>query len=205
MIIHSDGDPQVFQVLDWKLYSSDHKWIPLKSEEELRVYLKSHPNLDFFLIPDPYMFVREIQGEDVSTFDPQGEQIRCGVVRYDSGSGKVVTRDKMKVTYNDKAMSGDGSFLQMTRQLEEVLGERARWVMVTWDQFKDEKAHTIYMLKVSDVTGEETLSFTPEDMQSPTNIRIRLFRFWGDVLKKRSDAQHRKVQQLVSGQIESGD
>ncbi len=45
---------------------------------------------------------REIQGEKVDTFDPQGEHIRCGIVRYDSASGRIVTRDSPKVTYSDK-------------------------------------------------------------------------------------------------------
>src|SRR5439155_95730 len=103
MIYRTEGERgKVYEPLDWKLYSADHRRIPLKSEEELREYLKSQPDEDFYLVPGPYMS-REIQGADAVRFDPRGEHIRCGIVRYDSASAKIATRNAMKVTYSDEA------------------------------------------------------------------------------------------------------
>ena len=58
--IDSEGG-EIHEPLDWKLYSADRRQIALKSELELRAFLKAHPDQDFFLVPGPFMN-REIHG-----------------------------------------------------------------------------------------------------------------------------------------------
>src|SRR5438105_4961598 len=120
MIYRVEGEgAKIYQPLDWKAYSGEGQRVPLTSEPELREYLKRHPDEDFFLIPEPYMN-REIQGETAATFNFRGEHIRCGVVRYDSTLGRVVTRDTMKVNYGERAKRSEEFPLlqQATERLE---------------------------------------------------------------------------------------
>jgi hypothetical protein len=81
----------VYEALDWRLYSRNDERIPLKSEEELRAYLRTHPDEDFELRPAD-CFNREVQAPDANSFDPHGAHIRCGTIRYDSASRKLVTK-----------------------------------------------------------------------------------------------------------------
>ena len=71
--------------------------------------------------------------------------------------------------------------------------------MVTWDLAEDGR----YTLRIADWAGAATGSFTLEQLREPINIRILLYRLWGDVLQLRSDVQHRLVQQLVDGQMQA--
>jgi hypothetical protein len=154
---------KVYQPLDWKLYSADHGRILLKSEEELREYLKSHPDEDFYLVPSPSMN-REIQGADKVNFDSRGEHIRCGIVRYDSASAKVVTRNAMKVTYSDEAKQWDGEFellQQATKRLEEVLGPAAAWIMAKWDRQEDAGGRAVYTLRIFRLEGTGICQLPP--------------------------------------------
>jgi hypothetical protein len=92
MIYHTDDERgKVHQALDWKLFSAAGESIPLKSEGELRAYLKGHPNTEFDLRPG-VGFNREILDAEADNFDPHSEHIRCGWVRYDSRTGKVITK-----------------------------------------------------------------------------------------------------------------
>jgi hypothetical protein len=91
MIYRTDIDHgDVYQPLGWKLFSGDKQQIPLKSEEELREYLTSHPDEDFDLVPGQFGN-REVQGEEASSFDPQGDHIRCGTDRFDSTLKRIIT------------------------------------------------------------------------------------------------------------------
>jgi hypothetical protein len=208
MIYRVDGEHgEVNQALDWKVYTRDGQWVPLSSEEALREHLKRHPDEDFFLIPGSFMN-REIQGTTAARFDPRGEHIRCGLVRYDQASGKIVTRDGINVTYSARAKQwGEGLALlqQATKRLGEVLGPAAQWVLVTWDRTQDSAGNILFTLKLSDWETSVTADFTPEELQSPYIMRLRLYRLWGDALQHHSDIQHRKVEQLVSGQVQAGD
>jgi hypothetical protein len=92
MIYRTDiehGD--VYQPLQWKLFGGNKQRIPLTSEEELREYLMSHADEDFDLVPGQ-LFNREVQGEDARSFDPHGDHIRCGSVRFDSQLKKIITK-----------------------------------------------------------------------------------------------------------------
>jgi hypothetical protein len=207
MIYRTDAENgKVHQPLDWKLYCMDRELVDVHAEEMLRTYLKNHPGEEFYLVPAPYMN-REIPGATPDTFDPHGEHIRTGVVRYDSATRKIVTHPDMKISYTAKARQWSEGFAmleQATAQLKKVLGNAAQWVTADWDRWEDEKGRSYYRLKVSDWSGEITASFTSDELRSSTHIRIRLYRLWGDELRRRSDAQHRKVEQLVSSQIAEG-
>jgi hypothetical protein len=58
-----------------------------------------------------------------------------------------------------------------------------------WDQIEDNKGRPLYTLRISD--GEEvvTASFSPEELVSPTHMRVRLYRLWGDFLQIRNQKQ----------------
>jgi hypothetical protein len=106
----------------------------------------------------------------------------------------------MNVRYSEKAkQSGEGYALlqQATNRLEEVLGPSADLVSAEWDRTQDQRGRTLYTLTVSDFTGEASASFTPEELQAPGRLRSRLLALWGDLLQARSDAQVKKLQELV--------
>ena len=192
MIYRTDGKSgKAYQPLDWKLYSSDRRRLPIASEEALREHLKNHPDEDFFLIPVRF-FNREVQEVEATAFDPWGEPIRCGMVRYDSRVGKVVTRDAMKVTYSDRAkQGGQGRVLlqQATKRLEEVLGPSGLWVKAEWDCTEDGRGKTICTLRVSDWEGEVVADFTPDELRVYGHDLYRWRRLWGDLLQIRSEQQ----------------
>ncbi len=201
MIYRTEGG-EVYQPIDWRVYSREGNRVPLDSEEGLREYLKSHADEDFFLIPGLFMN-REIQRVQAATFDPRGEHIRCGIVRYDSASGKVVTRDTMKVEYSDKAKQwGEGFALlqQATKRLEEVVGPATAWVVAVWDRAEDARGRSVYTLRISDWEGAVSATFTPDELRSRTQDRYYWHRLWGDLLQVRSHQQ-----QLTSGGVRVGE
>jgi len=104
----------------------------------------------------------------------------------------------MKVTYSEKARQwGEGYQLvqNATKRLEEVLGQSADQVTAEWDRTKDPRGGVLYTLKLRDATDQVQASFTPDELKFA--VRFLLYRLWGDLLKIRSDEQHRKVQEMV--------
>jgi hypothetical protein len=202
MIYRSDGESgNIHQPLDWKLYSIDRRRIRLDSEDKLRDYLKSHPDEDFWLVPGPF-FNREIQDSDLAALDPHGEPIRCGIVRYDSGKNKIVTRERMKVDYSAKAKKwNEGLVLlqQATQRLEEVLGPSACWVVAAWDCKESAPGHAVFTLRISDWTGEVCASFAPEQIRSYSQVNYPWRRLWGDLLQVRSHKQLEAVAEVAAG------
>lgn len=200
MIYRTDGGGKVYQPLDWQLYSADQVRIPLKSEAELRAYLESHPDEDYYLVPGVFMN-REIQGVNAANFDPRGEHIRAGIVHYDSASGKIVTSATTKVMYSDKAKQGGERFellQQATRRLEEVLGRSAPWVKVAWDRGEDARRRPFYTVRISDWLATVSATFTPDELRSYSQDRSYWHTLWGDLLQVRSD---RQLSELTSGGV----
>lgn len=106
----------------------------------------------------------------------------------------------MSVTYSDKAKQwGEGYALlqQATKRLEDILGPSAGSVAAEWDRGQDERGRILYTLRIADPTGEVGAAFTPQELESPGHLRFRLLDLWGDLLQRHSDAQVRKLQQLV--------
>jgi hypothetical protein len=106
----------------------------------------------------------------------------------------------MNVTYNDKAKRGeeDNLLQRATSRLEEVLGPSAGLVTAEWERGQDERGRILYTLKLSDQSGDVSTTFSADELRSPSKVRSRLLELWGDLLQMRSDAQVRKIQQLVT-------
>ncbi len=110
----------------------------------------------------------------------------------------------MNVTYSEKARQGGRVFTllqQATKQLEEVLGPSAEQVTVEWDCGPDERGRALYTLRIQDHTGEASTRFAPEELESSSHLRFRLLDLWGDLLQRRSDAQLKRLQQLVQQEL----
>jgi hypothetical protein len=112
----------------------------------------------------------------------------------------------MEIRYTDRAREWEPGYSllqQATAQLEEVIGAPAARVRAEWDRIEDERARPLYTLRISDWTGSAQTRFAPEELTFPAHTRTRLHRLWGDLLQVRSDAQHRKVEELVK-ELEGG-
>jgi hypothetical protein len=111
----------------------------------------------------------------------------------------------MNVTYSDKAKQwGEGYVLlqQATKRLEEVLGSSAGQVKAEWDRTEDAKRRIIYTLRLSDWTGSVSAAFTPDELQSPSLMRYRFVRLWGDLLQVRS---HKQLEELTGAGRQEGE
>lgn len=107
----------------------------------------------------------------------------------------------MNVTYQDKAKhKGEECDLlrEATNRLEEVLGPSAALVSAEWSQSQDARGRAFYTLTVADFSGRVSATFAPEELRSPSRLRSRLLDLWGDLLQAHSDAQMKKLQQLVA-------
>jgi hypothetical protein len=107
----------------------------------------------------------------------------------------------MKVIYQNGAKQwAEGySLLQSTTtHLEEVLGPSADSVTAEWDRAEDAQGRPVVTLRLSDWTGSVTAVFAPNELQSLSHMRARLYRLWGDLLQIRSTKQLQEL--LESGQ-----
>lgn len=112
----------------------------------------------------------------------------------------------MNVTYTIRASKNDESFVplkQVTKLLEEVLGQSSESARAEWDMAKGERGNPVYVLGLSDgIGGEARTEFTPGELRDVTELRRRLRWLWGDVLQDRS---HRQLEALVSAEGAEGD
>ena len=109
----------------------------------------------------------------------------------------------MNVTYSPKARQwGEGyALLQHAMQrLEEVAGPSGVSVSAEWDRGEDERRRTLYTLKIRDLTGEASATFTWDELESKKDMRGRLLHLWGDLLQDRS---HKLLKKLTEGNDES--
>jgi hypothetical protein len=91
-----DDRRRLYQALDWSLYTTMGERIYLVSEEALFSFLRSRPDTEFHLRNyrlredmDPH---REIDDPKAADYGAESGHIFCGAVRYDSTSGRVITR-----------------------------------------------------------------------------------------------------------------
>ena len=105
----------------------------------------------------------------------------------------------MNIVYQERARQGGGDNLleQSTKKLAEILSLSQEPIMAEWDRIEDESGCPRYVLHLRDFSEEEKAVFTPEDLRDPNRYSDRLYRLVGDLLKKVSDQQHRKVLELV--------
>lgn len=107
----------------------------------------------------------------------------------------------MNVIYQDKSKQGADGFgllQQASKHLEAILGPSAASMSVEWSQSQDARGRTLYTLNLSDAMEQVSASFATEELRSPRRMRLRLLDLWGDLLQARSDAQMKKLQQLVA-------
>jgi len=103
----------------------------------------------------------------------------------------------MIVTYSDKAKQCGEEYVllqQATMLLEGVLGPSASLVTVEWDRREDSQGRILYPLRLSDWTGAVSASFAPDELRSPSHMRVRLYRLWGDLLQVRN---HKLLQEMA--------
>jgi hypothetical protein len=102
----------------------------------------------------------------------------------------------MKATYTDHGRpwpEGAHALEQATGWLEEAIGSPSDRVTAVWDRTTDDKGRTLFDLRISDWTGAANARFEPNELQSPTHMRVRLYRLWGDLLQARDHQELRKL------------
>jgi hypothetical protein len=106
------------------------------------------------------------------------------------------------IHYSEKAkQSGEGLTLLQpaTKYLEEILGHAEDPVTAEWDRAEDAGGRVWFTLKLSDFMGSAEAKFARDELTLPNHMRMRLRDLWGDLLQARSNAQVKKLQQLVNG------
>ena len=107
----------------------------------------------------------------------------------------------MNVTYQDQAKQGaeECTLLQQaTQRLEEVIGQTVTEVSAQWSQGQDKHGRRIYTLTLSDAAQQMSATFSLDELRSPRQLRSRLLDLWGDFLRAVSDAQMKKIQQMIN-------
>ena len=95
----------------------------------------------------------------------------------------------MNVSYSAAARQSGKDFLlleQATTTLKEVITEFAEHVKIEWDRTEDATGSALFTLHLSDDTGAVAADFTPDELQAPRHVRIRLHQLWGDLLRIKS-------------------
>jgi hypothetical protein len=193
-MIYRIEDGEVYIPLDWSLYTSDRRRVSVASEEELREFLKSHPDEDFFLVPIPF-FNQVLSQEEKNTLDPHND-IRCGLVHYDPATGTFISQDTLKVTYTEKARQSATAFSllrQATARLVEVLRSSAALTVAIWDRTEDARGRPLYTLRLSDWGGAVTAAFTIKELQAAVQDRYRWRELWDGLLQDRAKRQLSKL------------
>ncbi len=86
---------------------------------------------------------------------------------------------------------------QATARLANILGpQSSQLVKAEWDRVPDRQGRPLYRLTIRDFTGEAATDFTPDELQNPLHMQVRLSRLWGDLLQIRNNQQHQLVQTL---------
>jgi hypothetical protein len=109
----------------------------------------------------------------------------------------------MNVSYkvNGQQWNEGNDLLQkVTEQLEDIVGKSAEQVTAEWKRGQDKRGRTLYTLNISDSTEQVAADFAPQELRSPSQMRLRLLELWGDFLQVRS---HKQLQKLTedAGQV----
>ncbi len=73
--------------------------------------------------------------------------------------------------------------------LDEVLGTSRTQVLADWSQGEDGQGTPVIILKLSDLTGSVTASFTQEELMQTQHVKTRFFKLWGNLLRFRVEEQ----------------
>ncbi len=87
--------------------------------------------------------------------------------------------------------------------LKDILGRSQGIVTATWDRAEDARGKPVITLSLSDFTGSVTTTFSPPELTDENQMRFRLNRLWGDLLRIRS---HKEIEAVLrtAGGIENG-
>lgn len=112
----------------------------------------------------------------------------------------LTTRDfRLKeATFGDKLRdSGKLFFLarQASETLERLLRGSAGRVTAQWDKAEDAEGRPVVTLRLTDWTGSVTGLFSARELETPSLLRMRLHRLWGDLLQIRS---HQQLKELMA-------
>jgi hypothetical protein len=70
-----------------------------------------------------------------------------------------------------------------------VLGSSRGGVSIDWDLGEDGQGRRVIIIKLSDLAGTVTGSFSPDELAKPQHMKTRLLRLWGDLLQIRNAKQ----------------
>jgi hypothetical protein len=105
----------------------------------------------------------------------------------------------MKVTYGPKLQQSKellGLAQKALPHLEDVLGRSADRVMADWEWDIDTQNRPFLTLQLSDdYAGSVKAPLAPDELKDTTQLRIRLFHLWGDLLQAQSHKQLQAIMQ----------
>jgi hypothetical protein len=116
-------------------------------------------------------------------------------------------RDIMDVHYSPE-LRESGNGLPLLERDSTVLAnilraQSSQLVKADWNRVQDHKGRPLYRLTIRDFTGEVSTDFSPDELENPLHMQVRLSRLWGDLLQILNNQQHQQVQTL-SAQIAAG-
>lgn len=82
-----------------------------------------------------------------------------------------------------------------TKTLDDLLGNEANDVSAEWDYGPGSHARPVFILRISDSDGSASAAIDPEEMKSAKDLRWRLRRLWGALLRVKS---HKRLEALMS-------
>jgi REase_AHJR-like len=96
-----------------------------------------------------------------------------------------------------------GLIVRPNALLQEVVGNSTGVLSALWDLAHDGQGHLVITLTLSDWSGSVTTTFSPPELLDQEQLRFRLTRTWGDLLRVRS---HKEIEEVLrtSGTIENG-
>ncbi len=106
----------------------------------------------------------------------------------------------MNVTYQDqtKQRSEEYALLQQASEcLKEVIGQTITEVSARWEQGQDERGRKTYTLTLSNAAQQMSATLATDELRSLRHLRSRLLDLWGDFLQALSDAQMKKLLQMI--------
>lgn len=90
-----DDGRTLCEALDWSVYTLNGERVRLESEAALVDHLRAHPDTQFYLwnyrLRKDMAPHREIEAARAADYGPGSGHIFCGVVRYDSAAGAVLS------------------------------------------------------------------------------------------------------------------
>jgi hypothetical protein len=110
---------------------------------------------------------------------------------------EVIYRDEIRVRLHWLPLAERG-----TKALEDILGGEAATVTAEWEYAPGVHGEDLFTLTLSDWAGSQTGVLKPEELESVTQLPLRLLRLWGAVLQTRN---HKMLADLLNPREASED